>query len=129
MFFAENQEKRQFYRLKFTNPVIYHSLNQLDFGGSVACDISEGGIKINLPQFIPVDTELSLQIEFSKDNVSHCTGRVKWVEELPLVERFRIGIRFDGVESPTDFKKEIDHRIHLAGLDQKTIGLIGLQNI
>jgi hypothetical protein len=116
LFLSQTQEHRKSYRLKFTNPVLFQSLNERDFGGSIGCDISEGGVKLNLAQFIPVGTELSLQIEFSKDNVCHCTGRVMWVEVLPMVERYRVGIEFDSVDSPVEFKKELQHRVKLASI-------------
>ncbi len=116
MFLTQSQEHRRYNRLKFRNSVLYQSLNERDFGGSVGCDISEGGLKLNLSQFIPVGTELSLQIEFSKDNVCHCTGRVMWVEVLPLVERYRVGIEFSSVDSPVEFKKELQHRVKLASI-------------
>ena len=111
MIFAKTQEKRNFLRLKFTNIVSFYNLNELDFGGCSGCDLSEGGIRLNVFQFIPVETELSLQIEFSKDNVLHCTGRVKWVEVVPIAERFRIGIKFENFDSPIDFKNELQRML------------------
>lgn len=111
MIFANAQEKRKFLRVKFTNTVSFHNLNELDFGGCSGCDLSEGGIRLNVFQFFPVETELSLQIEFSKDNVLHCTGRVKWVEVIPIAERFRIGVKFESIDSPIDFKNELQHML------------------
>lgn len=109
MIFADTQEKRKFLRVKFTNAVSFYNLNELDFGGCSGCDLGEGGIRLNVFQFIPVETELSLQIEFSKDNVLHCTGRVKWVEVVPVAERFRTGVKFESFDSPIDFKNALKH--------------------
>lgn len=117
MLFAQIPEKRKFYRVKFTNTVSFSNLNELNFGGCIGCDLSEGGIRLNIFHFIPVETELSLQIEFSKDNVLHCRGRVKWVEVLPMTECFRIGIEFESFDSPIDFKNEYQHCLKLAGID------------
>jgi hypothetical protein len=104
---SEAQEKRIFQRGRFTDPVQFHSLDEQHSGGSIACDVSEGGIRLNAGQFVPVDTELSLQIQFAKDNVWHCIGRIVWVEEIPLNERFRFGVQFSRVDFKPLFQQQI----------------------
>lgn len=89
-------EKRRFRRVRFADPINYHSKDVSDFGGCLACDISEGGVKINFNDFIPINTEMVLQMKLSSiPKVVNVTGRVVWLQQIPYSDRYQVGLQFN----------------------------------
>jgi hypothetical protein len=87
-------DQRQFTRFPFNEPVNYQS-GEDPSNGSLAGDISEGGVRIRVQEFIPLRTILSLKIHMNNPpRVVPIKGQVMWVREVPESEVFDIGIRF-----------------------------------
>ena len=107
MFLTEPSEKRKFYRLKFTNPVLFQNLNEQDFGGSVGCDISEGGIRVNFQEFVALGTELMLQVKLLSGEMIDVVGRVVWATKLPHAERYQLGLQFEKLEGFPSTQRQI----------------------
>ncbi len=104
---ANIEEKRLFRRVSCGQPVHFQSKDPAQFGGCLSRDLSEGGIQINLNDFIPLGTELNLQIQLAPERAVECVGRVVWVRGLPLMDRYQAGLEFLQGGFLWDSKKEI----------------------
>lgn len=88
-------EKRRFRRVQFRDPVSYRTSDINGFGGCLAYDISEGGMKINFNDFVPIDNEMILQMRLNKiPKVVETTARVVWVQQVPYSDRYQMGLQF-----------------------------------
>ena len=103
----ESSERRQFPRVKHSEAVQYQSKDLTLQGGSLASDISEGGIRLNVNGFIPLHTELALSIQLTTEKIVECLARVVWVEKVPYAERYQAGLRFDGTATTFESQRAI----------------------
>ena len=62
------------------------------FGGCLSCDLSEGGVRVRVGRFIPLNTELSLKIRLANENIVECVGRVAWVEKIRFGDDYMVGL-------------------------------------
>lgn len=88
------EDKRQFHRMLYTEPVQYQFNDPGQFGGCVARDLSEGGVRIYMNDFVPLNTELTLKIRLADENIIECTGRVVWVEKSRFGDSYQAGLMF-----------------------------------
>jgi len=90
----ESSERRNFERFRLAQPVQCH-LNELEpEQGSLSCDISEGGIRLNITHFLPLNTEILLRIKLNSARIVECRGRVMWIQRIPFSERYQVGLEF-----------------------------------
>ena len=89
------QNRRQFVRVPFYQPVGYQKHEESPLEGSVAGDISQGGLKLNVNQFLALNTIIELQIRFPGQNrVISAHAKVVWTREVPYQEdRWEIGVQ------------------------------------
>jgi len=107
MFIEENTqtEKRKFKRVRFTEPVSFHLKEPHNFGGCLARNLSEGGIQLNFNEFVPLDTEMTLQLKLDfPSKVVDVTGRVTWLQRVPHSDRYAVGLQFTKAE-PLSYEK------------------------
>ena len=97
-----NIERRRHKRVAFREPVQYHLPIQSNHGGCLAADISEGGIRINFNDFVPLDSEMIFQVFLSATKAVRCVGRVMWVQKLPFSDRYQAGLKFSDDDATTD---------------------------
>ena len=102
-------ERRRFPRFPFREPIQYQLKNSHRFGGCLAGDISEGGIRVNFNDFIPLDTHIIVQVFLTMGRMVECIGRVVWVQKLPFSDRYQAGLEFIDSDSSAEAKKEIRH--------------------
>jgi len=100
-------DKRQFRRMVHSEPVQYQFKDPSQFGGCVAKDLSEGGVRIRINDFVPLNTELTLKIRLADENIVECTGRVVWVEKSRFGDSYQAGLMFSGDESVLSNQKKI----------------------
>jgi len=89
------QERRVFPRARFSEAVHFEDPHDAIYGGSLSQDVSEGGIRIRINDFLPLGSELMLQIAISAGRVVECVGRVVWIEKIPYGENYQAGVAFD----------------------------------
>jgi len=106
---ATRPEKRIFKRIRFNEAVHFEHTNAFHFGGTLANDLSEGGLRINFSDFVPLGTELSLQITLTNDRVVDLKGHVVWVEKKRFSDQYEAGIEFERSDYLIDAKRKI-HR-------------------
>jgi len=85
---------RQYPRFPFKESVGYQ-VGEAPLSGSLSGNISEGGLRLSVREFIPLNTIVRLQIHVSGPaRVLPAQGRVVWVREVPRSERYDVGIEF-----------------------------------
>ena len=107
------EEKRQHQRIKFAEPVQFYSKDHFLTGGTLACDLSETGIRINVNEFIPVGKELILNINLGIEEIAECMGLVVWVSKLAYNERYQVGVEFLPTTSSLESKSRIQEFVYL----------------
>jgi len=100
-------DKRQFHRMAHSEPVQYQFKDPSRFGGCVSKDLSGGGVRILLNDFVPLNTELSLKIQLDDKGVVECIGRVVWVEKSRFGETYQAGLDFSQDELSSNNQKKI----------------------
>ena len=93
------EDKRSFSRIKLSEPVRFEFKDPGHFGGCLSCDISEGGVRLRVNEFIALGTELSVNISLPSNRVVECVGKVVWVQKLPYVDQYQVGIEFENLDS------------------------------
>jgi len=111
-----SEEKRNFKRVRWNEPVEFRFKDPFKYGGCLSKDLSLGGIRIQISEFLPLNSELSLQVRLVNHKVVDCTGRVVWVEKLPFVDRYQAGLEFSEDDSIFDSRKKINHFIESSQL-------------
>jgi len=87
-------EKRSFKRINYREPVLYRLLFDQPDIGCVGYDISAGGIRCTVNDFIPLGKEIQLTVHLTRDDLVALTGRVVWVKRLAHGENYQVGLRF-----------------------------------
>ena len=100
-------ERRSFYRVHSARAVRFQLKDPQQFGGCLSCDLSQGGIRVQFGDFVPLNTEMTLQIQLSDESVVDCPCRVAWVEKNRFGDRYQAGLEFSGRESNPDFQRKI----------------------
>lgn len=90
------QEKRTAQRLSCRVPVLCKKGTMFD--NSQTVDIGERGIGFFSSHFIPVDTNMILEISLSpKVDPLLAVGKVKWVQKVGYMDRYRVGMEFSDI--------------------------------
>jgi len=68
------------------------------FDNSQTVDITRNGIGFFSQRFVPVDTNMILEISLSpKTNPLLAVGRVKWIQKVGYMDRYRVGMEFTDI--------------------------------
>src|SRR3569623_606693 len=104
------ENKRRFLRFSFSEPVGYHKEGQTP-EGSLSEDISEAGIKLNVSQFVPLNTVLELAIQLPGHvGVIPTHGKVVWIREVPYRDdAWEMGVE---LEPNQQFSSAVQDYIH-----------------
>lgn len=105
------EEKRKYPRVRLDDAVRFQYDDPGRFGGSLGCDISEGGIRIDLNDFVPLNTKLSMEVHLSPQNIVECMGKVVWVRKSRYGDRYQAGLEFLESGDSMDAKREIHQYI------------------
>ena len=100
-------ERRHFNRIPQANSVRFELKDPRQFGGCLSCDLSEGGIRVRLNDFVPLDTEMTLQIHLSDEGMVECPCRVAWVEKSRFGDYYQAGLEFVEDSSKLDSQRKI----------------------
>ena len=105
-------EQRKTTRVAFKEAIGYE-VRGLDLsGGTLACDLSETGLRMILDRFIPLNTEIKFKLRFgSNSRMIEVLGKVVWVQRVPFSERYQVGIKFVGTNSYPQVKSRIHQYI------------------
>ena len=106
-----SKERRRFKRCVSSEPVQFEWKESGQTDGTVAYDLSSGGIRLNFYHFVPLNTQLRLHIRLSPESAVECWGRVVWIERLRHMERYQIGVEFLDLEENIVSRQRIDQFI------------------
>lgn len=107
------EDKRQYQRIKFAEPVGYQfNRDQNRFGGFLSYDISSGGIRIHSRDFVSPDTELTLHLEIDKHDVIDCVARVIWCEKNRYSESYQCGLSFVDNDASISIRSKLQEFIN-----------------
>jgi len=102
------EDKRQFDRKDHREPVQFHQADHDESeSGSVAKNLSPGGIQIRLNDFVPLGTELTLTIHLADEKIIECVGRVVRIERARYGEYYMAGLEFAEDDSVAMNQKKI----------------------
>lgn len=88
-------EKRQYRRCAIKEPVQVKSVfSIMEPEGGLSGDISEGGIRLNVKDFIPLGSLMELKVNLANNQVVECLGKVVWVEKMSTMDRYQVGLTF-----------------------------------
>ncbi|MBI3602183.1 MAG: PilZ domain-containing protein [Candidatus Omnitrophica bacterium] len=95
------ENRRQFVRIPFYEPVGYQRQEASTLEGSLARDISQGGVKLRVNEFIALNTILELQIQLpGQIQLMKAHAKVVWARELPYRDDgWQVGLELIASES------------------------------
>jgi len=106
-------EKRAGIRVKLRSPIQFESKDLRGFGGSLAYDISEGGVRMNFNEFVPPGKELILKCQLKAEETAECLAKVVWIQKLPFSERYQAGLQFESTGNSFEQRNKIRKYIQL----------------
>lgn len=112
-----DKDKRTNQRKMVYGSVRYQLKASQEFGSTLSCDISEGGLKLNFERFVPNNTEFLLQMSLPKmPKIVSALGKVVWSSRIPHSERYQMGLKFEEIEDKqktevTDYLKTLPTRL------------------
>ncbi|MDP2939507.1 MAG: PilZ domain-containing protein [Candidatus Omnitrophota bacterium] len=94
----EVNEKRSCSRFGCRVPILCRKGTLFD--NSQTMDISKGGVGLISSKFIPLNSNLVMEIALSpKSEPLLAVGKVKWVQKLGSQERYRVGMAFTDISA------------------------------
>ena len=96
---THSQDKRRFHRYTHKEAVEIRFKDPARFCGCLSVDLGGGGVRVYLNDFIPINTEVALEIMLTDEQIVNCTGRVIWVRKERFNDHYQVGLEFTGDET------------------------------
>lgn len=98
------REKRRFVRIPESAKITYQIANDSKVGDFITRDLSIGGIRFFLHEFVPKGTVLKLKLTIERTHFSfEALAKVAWVIDDASSQRYEVGAEF--MEMPDDATK------------------------
>ncbi len=94
---SEVPERRQNPRINTTMSIQYKGIRQASDSvmGAIARDISSGGIRVLLNEFVSVFTRLVVEVAIpSNPKLIRVISKVAWIQKRPHGEQYEVGMQF-----------------------------------
>lgn len=101
------EERRLSKRITFKEAVRYELKDPAYFKGCVAYDLSETGVRLRLTEFLPINTEIILNIQLMNGKNVDCMGRIAWVSQIPFMDHYQVGVEFFNPDLLVEPRKKI----------------------
>ena len=89
----DTKEKRRNPRFICRVPVLCKKGTMFD--NSQTIDISKGGVGFYSQRFVPVDTNMIMEIALSpKKDPLLAVGKVRWIQKVGYMDKYRVGMEF-----------------------------------
>ncbi|MEW6170077.1 MAG: PilZ domain-containing protein [Candidatus Omnitrophota bacterium] len=88
-------ERRKYKRFNVSFPIHFRLKTTNKYGNTLSCNISGGGIRMMLENFVPPKTDFMIEftiVDFLQ--IISAVGRVVWTKKIPHSERYELGIEF-----------------------------------
>lgn len=93
---SEKNDKRKSARYDCCVPVV--SKKGTAFDASQTVDIGKGGVGFVSKEFIPVDTQIAVEITLTQDgDAVLAVGRIKWIQQVQGEKNYRVGMVFTDI--------------------------------
>lgn len=99
----QGADKRKFKRMDARLEVSYSKIGPGSgaYAGALSYDISCGGLRIKLPECIPVNTKLEVEIKIAATFPITSVAHVKWIIKEPYNDQYQAGIQFENIPEIT----------------------------
>ncbi len=97
------EERRKFIRVPERLQILYEVVSCKKIGEYLTRDISQGGVRFLVHDFIPQGSYLMIKLILEPYFSCEALARVVWIRENSLSEEFEIGVEF--ISMPPDVKK------------------------
>ena len=87
------EERRQFPRVTLKTPLRCQIRGKSEYSNVVTDDVSEGGVSFINDSFIPLNTQVNLEISLLS-RILNAVGRVANVSSVSYADKYRLGIEF-----------------------------------
>ena len=107
-------EKRKFMRVPFKEAVRYVLEDSHEFGGCLAQDVGEGGLRLQLNDFLPMNEKVAVEFVFvggTQPKVITRNARVAWTQRVRYADQYQVGLEFIPDHSSSESKKEVSQYI------------------
>ncbi len=104
-------ERRKWQRREFRGPIQYRKGDSEALKGSVAYDISEGGLKFHSEDFIALHTPLNIQMAINSEKIIQLYGQVVWIQMMPHAESYQVGYEFADSDEILQAKRVIQQYV------------------
>ena len=107
------KEKRKFVRIPENSQIYYKLVSEKNYQASLTKDISQGGIRFFIHEFIPKNSLLEIKIILGKILFTfEALVKVKWIDKEAHGERYEVGAEFVNIleeakERLTDYINDI----------------------
>ena len=89
------QERRRFIRVPDNSQISYEVISRPKIGDFFTKDISQGGIRFFVHEFIPKNALLKIRLTLKKLSFSfEAVVKLVWIREDPHSDRHEIGVEF-----------------------------------
>ncbi|MFA5271448.1 MAG: PilZ domain-containing protein [Candidatus Omnitrophota bacterium] len=89
------KERRRFVRIPESSEITYRIVSETRTEHFITQNISRGGVRFFVHEFIPQGTLLKIKLKLKKTCFSfEALAQVRWIEEDTFSERFEIGVQF-----------------------------------
>ena len=91
-----DDDKRRFSRVEFREAVQYRYPEKSSLNGSMGYDLSEGGVRFRTEDFIPVQSEVVVNLQLKTEREATLAARVVWVQKIRHADVYHVGCEFLG---------------------------------
>lgn len=89
------QERRRYVRIPESSQISYEVIPCLKSENYITKDISEGGIRFLVHEFIPKDSVLKIRLTLKKITFSfEAVAKIMWIRQLPHNDKYEVGVEF-----------------------------------
>jgi hypothetical protein len=117
-----HENKRRFIRILTKAEMTYRIVPELKICGSITTNLSRGGLRFFVNQFIPQSSMLRITVTIKEIPFSFETlAQVKWIKNIFAGEQFELGVEFQDPprEAIKQLQRFIDYRFNNS-VGQKT---------
>lgn len=104
------KNNRKFIRIPESTEISYRLIKNIKTIGALSKDISKGGLRFFVSEFIPNESILKIKIGLEKTHYSfEVMAKVKWIKKRFANESFEIGVEF--IEVPRKDLQKLEQYI------------------
>lgn len=89
------EERRRYVRIPESSQISYKCVPQEKIASHLTLDVSQGGLRFMVHEFIPKDTYMKIKLSLSKSLVViEGMVRLVWSRHLPEKHAYEVGVQF-----------------------------------